>query len=88
MFPPVAAPPAPLGHCPFCNCWVDVGLRFCIHCKEKYSEAQVEAIRQEYRARKRETRLAMYFLLGLVVIVGSYVIYDLGLYKDWLAWLL
>ena len=63
-------------------------MRFCVHCKKKYSEAQVEAIREEHRKRKRETWFAMYFLLGLVVIVGTYVIYDLGLYKDWLEWVL
>lgn len=83
MYPPVASPPWWLGHCPHCNCWVEMNLRKCPHCKGEFTKAQVEAIQAECAKRKQAKWFAIYFLVGLVIVVGTFVIIDLKLYRLW-----
>jgi hypothetical protein len=83
MSPSVALPPWWLGHCPHCNCWVEMNLRKCPHCKNDFTKEQVEAIKVECSKRKREKLAAIYFLLGLVVVVGTFIIIDMELYRSW-----
>jgi hypothetical protein len=83
MYQPVPTPPSWLGHCPYCHGWVEMNLRKCPHCTKAFSDEQVDAIKRECVKRKRDKRLALYVLLGLIIVAGSYIIIDLQLYKSW-----
>ncbi len=77
------SPPSWLGHCPYCNSWVEMNLRSCPHCKKAYSAEQIRAIQNECKKRKRESQRAIYLVLGLAAGLGIFIVIDLELYKLW-----
>ena len=87
MYAQLPTPPSWMGHCPHCNGWVAMTRRSCDHCKEAFSQEQVDALKQECAERKHEKKRALYVALyvvgAIVVSVGLFVVIDLQLYRRW-----